>query len=156
MKNLIIVLLTLATSLASAQITANWKGGSPGQETNWNYAKNWSNNQVPDEFTHVVIAIEMIGHLAQPVINDYASVATVKLHSGSSLTISGKGTLEIDGEFTYSNGIVMYGGFLFNNGKIMLSNVEFLQGAFRLDNIQGTGRLFIDGEQMNGDILAQN
>jgi hypothetical protein len=80
----------------------------------------------------------------------------VKLHSGSSLTISGKGTLEIDGEFTYSNGIVMYGGFLFNNGKIMLSNVEFLQGAFRLDNIQGAGRLFIDGEQMNGDILAQN
>ena len=156
MKNLIIVLLTLATSFATAQVTVNWKGGTPGQETNWNYAKNWSNNQVPNEFTHVVIAANNNGHFAQPVISNYVAIASVQIQSGASLTISGKGTLEIDGEFTYSNGIAMYGGFLFNNGKIMLSNVEFLRGAFQLDNIQGNGRLFIDGAQMNGDVLAQN
>lgn len=156
MKNLLFVLLTFATTFASAQITANWKGGTPGQETNWNYAKNWSNNQVPNEFTHVVIADNNTGYVAMPVINSYVAVASLQIKPNASLTISGKGTLDIDGEYTYSNGIMMYGGQLINNGKIMLSHVELEYGAFQLDKIQGDGRLFIDGQLMNGDILAQN
>jgi hypothetical protein len=53
-------------------------------------------------------------------------------------------------------GIAMYGGKVFNYGKIMLSNIELIRGAFQLDNIQGDGRLFIDGEQLNGNMLTKN
>lgn len=32
-----------------------WKGGTPGQETNWHCPKNWSTGTVPDVFSDVVI-----------------------------------------------------------------------------------------------------
>ena len=34
---------------------ATWKGNTPGHELEWQYASNWSNNRIPDEFTDVVI-----------------------------------------------------------------------------------------------------
>jgi hypothetical protein len=47
-------LLTLCLN-AFAQKTIVWKGGTPGQETNWYCAKNWSTHTVPDAFSDVVI-----------------------------------------------------------------------------------------------------
>lgn len=40
---------------AFAQKTVVWKGGTPGQETNWHCPKNWSTHTVPDAFSDVVI-----------------------------------------------------------------------------------------------------
>lgn len=46
----------LALSLnAFAQKTVVWRGGTPGQETNWHCPKNWSTHTVPDAFADVVI-----------------------------------------------------------------------------------------------------
>lgn len=46
----------LALSLnAFSQKTVVWKGGAPGQETNWYCPKNWSTQTVPDSFSDVVI-----------------------------------------------------------------------------------------------------
>lgn len=50
------IALFLSLSLAlTAQSTAVWQGGKPGQPTNWNCADNWSEGRVPDEFTQVII-----------------------------------------------------------------------------------------------------
>jgi len=49
-----VFLLTLCLN-AFAQKTVVWKGGTPGQETNWYCAKNWSPQTVPDAFSDVVI-----------------------------------------------------------------------------------------------------
>jgi hypothetical protein len=39
----------------SGQIRTTWIGGTPGRETDWYCAKNWSKNQVPNEFSVVTI-----------------------------------------------------------------------------------------------------
>ena len=94
MKN---VLLSIATAFAllfglattlSAQNTVVWKGGTPGQENNWNCPKNWSKYKVPDEFSDVVIPDVSSTTHATPVIKSGTfEVNSIQIQSNAQLTI---------------------------------------------------------------------
>ena len=124
MKNLMIVLLTLSTSLLTAQITSTWTGGTPGKENNWNEARNWDTNSVPNEFTFVIIQKTNSGHHALPVIKKAVEVAGIEIHNNSKLTIEQGGSLKIDGLYTATDGIQLFGGELINKGKLELKNID--------------------------------
>jgi hypothetical protein len=148
MKTLIIALLTLTSTIAIAQNTVTWKGGTPGNETNWNESKNWSNNQVPDEFTNIIIKALNTGHFAQPVVSENVEVASIEIQAGAKLTVTESGQILIDGIDTYSEGIVSYGGLLVNEGIINLVNID----GYKADNLQammeGNGLFLIDSQPL--------
>lgn len=57
---LILFLLISSLSLTAQSI---WKGGTPGQEQDWNVAKNWSTHKVPTAFDSVIIpSVESTGN----------------------------------------------------------------------------------------------
>ncbi|MBI1227536.1 MAG: hypothetical protein GC192_20050 [Bacteroidetes bacterium] len=73
-----------------------WKGGTPGQTTNWNCPKNWSANQVPDAFQTVIVPDVTTGSGFYPCINEEGpEVNALVLESGASLTITRDGALEV-------------------------------------------------------------
>lgn len=153
MKTFLTALLTLATFALVAQTTATWQGGAPGNETSWDVAKNWSNYQVPDELTNVIILKANSGHHAQPIITDEIKVNSIEIQAGAVLTINESGTVIIDGEYAYTDGISIYGGLLVNNGTILLKGIDEngLQN-FRL--IKGSGLILLDDKPLPNKALA--
>ena len=84
------LIFTISTS-AFAQKVAIWKGGTPGQVTEWNCPKNWKEGQVPNEFSQVVIPDVRSSTFNNPVIaSGEVEVWRILIHSGASLRI-GKG-----------------------------------------------------------------
>lgn len=127
MRNIIIVIIcTLTTSLAAQDIHI-WKGGTPGNESSWNEPKNWSNQLVPSEDSYVVIKALNTGHNAQPVIEGKVVIACLELQSKALLSIKKSGNLIIDGTYTYSEGVLLYGGLLFNEGNVEIYNIDIPQ-----------------------------
>ncbi len=154
MKTLLILLLTTTSTLLTAQTTVTWLGGTPGKETFWNEAKNWSNHQIPDENSNVIIQRLNSGHDAQPVIEDQAEVASIEIQSNAQLTIYGNGNLLIDGAYLYTEGISMYGGKLVNAGIINFYNLaKNLSNEF-LNNIQNTDYVFVDDQLRKGKTVV--
>lgn len=97
-------LLGNTTQLKAQKINC-WKGGTPGQATNWNCPKNWSANQVPDAFQNVIIPDVSSGSGVYPTINDDGlEVNELVLESGACLTITKEGGLNV------INNIAEYGG----------------------------------------------
>ena len=145
-----ILFTLLGTTLLTAQETAFWIGGTPGQETNWHVARNWSNNQIPDEFTNVIIERANSGHSSQPVISASAEALSIKLYN-STLTVTTKGLVLINGSFSFSDGIDMINGTIDNNGTIELKDIAG-EGINQLNMVRpGNGRLIVNGM----DIQAQ-
>lgn len=128
MKNLITLISLFAPFFLTAQTTITWKGGTPGKETAWNEARNWDKHRLPNENDRAIIRPENNGHFAQPIIEGEARAAWVEIHAGASLSISEAGQLTVDGEYTYSEGISIYGGNLVVKGNIILKNIgqEFI------------------------------
>lgn len=156
MKTLAILLLSLLSTATIAQQTVIWKGGTPGKETSWNEARNWSNYQVPDEDTDVVIKALHTGHHAQPVIDGRVEVRSIELHTGTSLTIKEKGKLLIDGAEDYTLGIVNYGGMLYNDGLIYLTQIEDFSAEKFAAHVLGNGSLFMDSLPSDSSYIAKN
>ncbi len=77
MKNVLIAAFALFTTCAFSQKTTTWVGGTPGKETSWNEARNWSSNRVPDEFSDVIIPDVSTSTFSAPVILN----GTVELNS---------------------------------------------------------------------------
>ena len=104
MKTLLIAILTLTTTLTFAQQSVTWKGGTPGKETSWNEARNWSNNKVPNEFSDVIIPDVSTSTFSAPVIKE----GTIELNS-ISIASNGKLTVESAAKvivFGYTEGII--------------------------------------------------
>ncbi|MDF1696618.1 MAG: hypothetical protein P1U56_12335 [Saprospiraceae bacterium] len=100
-----------------------WIGGAPGQETNWNYARNWSQNQVPDWTEDVIITNVMTQSGYFPVISEEVqAVPHIEIQSNAMLTILPYGKLVIDGATTYKSGILL-NGKLVATGGIAIANV---------------------------------
>ena len=156
MKNLITAFFILAAAtMISAQNTVTWKGGTPGNETSWTEASNWSNNKVPNEFSKVVIKAMDSGHYAQPVIKGFVEVASIEIQAGANVTVEEEGTLIIEGAYNYTQGITFYGGSLTNKGEVNLNNIDEYVKETYLNSVQGKGEIFIDGQKINGPALAQ-
>lgn len=156
MKTLAILLLSLISTATIAQQTVIWKGGTPGKETSWNEARNWSTYNVPDEDTDVVIKALHTGHHAQPVIDDLVEVRSIELHTGASLTIEVEGRLLIDGEEHYTLGIVNYGGTLFNHGMISLTQIENFSPEKFAMYAAGNGKVILDSLPMDTFYFVKN
>ena len=125
MKNLIVIIFSLfAPFILTAQTTITWKGGTPGKETVWNEARNWDQHRLPNENDRVIIRTENNGHFAQPILNESAKVAWIEIYAGSSLTIAENSTLIIDGQYTHSEGISIFGGSLNVKGRIQIKDVD--------------------------------
>ena len=94
MKTLIIALLTLTTTILTAQKTITWIGGTPGKETQWNEPRNWSNNKVPDEFSDVIIPDVSTTTFSFPIISeDIVEVNSLKIYTGASLKVESNARL---------------------------------------------------------------
>lgn len=126
MKRLIFLFFTLAFFNVNAQTTAYWLGGTPGSETRWDVAQNWSTQRIPNEDSKVIIQGTNSGHNAMPIISGEIVVATIELRHGGILEIQRGGELILSGESTFSEGIICYGGHLINSGLI---SIEYLDQA---------------------------
>jgi hypothetical protein len=86
--SLTILLTQFVPQDANAQTTNTWKGGTPGQESNWACSKNWSLNRIPDAFHHVVISDVSTSTGKYPVIiKGEVEVLSLKIETGASLTL---------------------------------------------------------------------
>lgn len=81
------LMLALCTN-AFSQRTVTWEGGTPGHENEWNYAKNWSNDAVPDAFSNVIISDVSTSSLSCPIIKKgKAEVNSLFIEPSAFLTI---------------------------------------------------------------------
>ena len=86
--SIVILLTQIVPQTATAQIANTWKGGTPGQETNWACSRNWSLGRIPDAFHNVVIADVSTSTGKYPVImKGDVEVLSLKIASGAALTL---------------------------------------------------------------------
>lgn len=86
--SVVIFLIQIVPQTTSAQIANTWKGGTPGQETNWACSKNWSLGRIPDVFDNVIIPDVSTGFKKFPVINSgLIEINQLNIHYGASLTL---------------------------------------------------------------------
>lgn len=79
-----------------SQGTNIWKGGTPGMESDWHCAKNWSKYKVPDAFSDVIIPDVSSTTLVMPVIKDgRAEANSLFIYPNASLTIDGPAQLVV-------------------------------------------------------------
>ena len=96
MKTLIILALCLVAIKGNGQILAIWKGNCPGHERKWDHPANWSTNAVPDEFSDVIIPLDVSADAHYPEITRTdAEINSLHMWPGAVLTIN-KGSLEIN------------------------------------------------------------
>lgn len=124
MKTLLMISFFLACTPLFSQSTAEWIGGTPGAESEWYVPANWSNQRVPDEDTRVIIRGSHSGHEAMPVVWQEVEVLQIDIYNDASLTVMESGSIIINGESFYSEGIAVYGGELENFGTIKMINID--------------------------------
>jgi hypothetical protein len=104
MKNLLIAIFTLLTTITFAQQAVTWNGGTPGNETSWDEARNWSNNKVPNEFSDVIIPDVSTSTFSTPVIkNGTFELNSLQIASNGKLTVESSAKMIVYG---YSQGII--------------------------------------------------
>lgn len=125
MKILLIAIFTLTTTITFAQQSVTWKGGTPGKETNWNEARNWSNNKVPNEFSDVTIPDVSTSTFSNPVIKK----GTIELNC---ISIGSNGQLTVESDAK----VIVYG---------------FAEGIIK-ENLNLEGTLFVMEEYANSGL----
>ncbi len=134
------LLLLLGSFSAQAQ-TNTWTGGS----TDWNTASNWSLTLVPDATHNVVIPS---GPTNQPILSTTAVAKSMIVSNGASLTITGVGSLTINGSFEtngFKNAIYTEGPIL-NDGKLYIGTTatDANYGIWNLSLFTNNGELSIN------------
>ena len=94
MKPTLLILLSLIFLNCFSQVTSIWRGNTPGKEQDWNCSSNWGNNSLPDQFTDVIIPVDISITYNYPVITDEVEVNSLSVWPGAILTIK-DGTLTI-------------------------------------------------------------
>ncbi len=139
MKVLSTVIFALFSTTVFCQYVSTWTGGTPGKENLWSEARNWSNNKVPDEDTHVVIKSLNSGHNAMPLISRDVHVASLEIHSRGKLIIADSGSLTVGTDGIYSDGLSLYGGSVQNAGTIHFINFSAENMQYTIDEIHNDG-----------------
>lgn len=156
MKTIIIFLSMISATSVFTQNQITWVGGTPGQETDWMTAKNWDQNKIPDEFSNVIIKQNNSGHFSQPTLDQETVIASLELQSRAQLTIKKDGTLVIDGEAVYSEGILIYGGIIRNDGLILVQNIEDYLPYEIISQIKGNGHIYLDSQLIDTPPIAMS
>ena len=139
MKTLINLIAILSLFQLPAQAQMVWKGGSPGQETQWNEPDNWSQNRIPA--ANDLVIIPNTGGEYDPVIDQpIAPIYFLEIQGGASLHILSTGILVVDGGNSPEDGILLVGD-LVNEGYIQLKGSTSPQIAGHPENIYSTGEI---------------
>ncbi len=115
MKTLLILLLTLSCSILIAQKSVTWIGGTPGNETSWDEARNWSDHHVPNEFSNVFIPDVSTSSFSNPIIEDgVIELNSLTIQSTAKLTIQKMAKLIIygDADSFYAKNFEINGSFI--------------------------------------------
>ena len=104
----IALLLSAAATLLQAQKINTWKGGFPGQESNWSCPRNWSLGTVPDWACQVVIPQQTSDRKNYPVLTSKnEEIYSLFIQPGARLEIAPSGeltVLELDSQLTAAAG----------------------------------------------------
>lgn len=126
-----------------------WRGGTNGDENNWNEPMNWYNRRVPGWFDVAVVAGNATRWNCYPVINEFANdIAQLIIEPGGRLVIAEHGKLSIDGLSKKGLGIINEGeiyieGELSIHRTLMASikngGVILNSGSFAIDKSEARG-----------------
>ena len=146
MKNAILISFFALYSISSfAQ--AVWSGGTPGHETDWMEARNWSQQRVPGWNDNVVIP--HLWHDNYPEIKTAVpAIAHLEVEGGARLAIKADGYLPINGSSTFDSGILLIGK-INNEGMLAITNTAqiTIDGSPANLALQNNGRFTSDGQQ---------
>lgn len=127
MKSTMIILMSLLSFKSVAQIPSIWRGNTPGHETDWNYPSNWSKNDVPDEFTDVIIPLDNNPGHPYPVLTEGKTAEINSLHiwPGAYLTVEiGQLSVHDIERSIYLRSQILGNGKLKYEGESLLANKE--------------------------------
>ena len=139
----------------NAQKTVIWRGGAPGQETDWTVGKNWSTNHMPWTDDIVIIPNLDTQGRSYPVINSRVPrIGAMVIHDKAKLILTDDAILEIDGSWNNTYGIHLVGSIK-NKGLIRISNTGldplFVQGFAQSE----FGDLMIEYNDVENDLIAE-
>lgn len=125
MKSISILCISCFMYLISSSLhaeTNTWKGGTPGDETNWMNPRNWCANTVPTEISDVVIPnISTTGSHYPIVKSKVEPIGSLLISGGAKLFIEESGLLIVDGREVYNYGILNL-GYILINGEVFIEN----------------------------------
>ena len=140
-----IILATHAT--LSAQNV--WKGGTPGQEQEWNNPKNWSQNRIPGIDDMVLIPNTESRGGFYPVVNGEAGpIYYLEVQGGATLSINQNGRLTIDGMGKYEDAILLIGTIV-NHGEIQISADKGQMVAGHPESLLNAGQISVASPRAN-------
>ncbi len=148
LTSFLFVFLTNTNSIAQNY----WLGGFPGQETEWNQPRNWSENRVPDLSQDAIIIPNVSTESGYfPVLkNEVPSIASLEIQSGASLSILKEGKLSIDGIQTFNYGLLLIGD-LKNAGFIKIDNTGLSRIEGNIHHLKNEGFVLLgDLKEMEG------
>ena len=146
MKNAILI-SCLALFSFPAFTQATWSGGTPGHETDWMEARNWSNQRVPGWNDNAIIP--HLWHNNYPEIKTAVpAIAHLEVEGGARLSITSNGYLPINGSSTSNSGILLTGK-INNEGVLAITNTaqSAVDGNPGNLSLQDKGRLTTDDQQ---------
>ena len=116
-----------------------WRGGTPGQEQEWNNPRNWSQNRVPDIDDIVLIPnTESRGGFYPVISKDAGPIYYLEVQGGATLSVTTNGKLMIDGVGKYEDAILLI-GTIENKGEIRVQMEEKEAVAGHPENLMNTG-----------------
>ena len=118
--------------LRAVPATIAWDGGSTGMGTNWLDPVNWVGDVLPGANDAAVIETAANGHAAAVILSGTASVQSVSVTAGATLTVAGMSSGSA-GQLTCD------GGDLSNNGLLQLGH----------EGWSGDARLIVPGFTLN-------
>ncbi len=135
MMVLIVLVSICSTSMEAQNI---WIGGTIAHESEWNDAKNWSNNRVPDWTEDVIIKDVSSNSGYFPIIDSKVEpIAHFEIQSNAELTIQRNGDLVVDGISTFNIGITLIGNIDLDGDleikNTALNSLENLSGKLLVD-----------------------
>ena len=130
MKKVILpVALCLAALFFVSTLAAQnyWVGGTPGKESDWNTAKNWSQNRIPDWTQDVIIPDVSTQSGYFPIIDsDVDPIPHLAIYSNAILTILREGKITIDGKTTFNSGLYLVGKII-SKGDVVIINTALIE-----------------------------
>ena len=143
------MLVALVIAICSLSVTGQsiWIGGTPGRETDWMEARNWSQQRVPGWNDNVVIP--HLWHNNYPEIRTAVpAIAHLEVEGGARLAIKADGYLPINGSSTFNSGILLTGK-IHNEGVLAITHTAQSAVDGNLANLamQNNGRFTSDDQQ---------
>lgn len=131
-----------------------WRGGTNGDENDWNQPMNWYNRRVPGWFDIAVINGAFTRWNCYPVINEFANdISQLIIEPGGRLVISEHGKLSIDGLAKKNLGIVNEGE-IYIEGELSVHRT-ILASVRNLGMILNSGSFAIDKTEARGIIHTE-